>query len=482
MIEFSDYLQDLMNRYSVSASELSEETGIDRTVVYRYMKGKRVPSSVAVVEKLADALQISEKERKRLLQEYDKAILGESMVFSYQYIQKMLLDLDSLNENIFVEKTSWSTTIEMRTENNFVCLHSQEEIITCILDLFRHAAYFDDSTEDLVVIMQPTYEDVQRFIPSIFKDKSMKVRQLICMEQNSRKDYKNLILLNNVLQPCFFLPNYEAVYYYDDLHAHINGMSFMPNIIIARDYVIQFDYKMEEGTVFQSREYAQVVRRQAERMFAESRSLLEKGQVSDMMENLLGTLKGRDAVSLSCQPCMGKCLDKSITQKHMRAFPGKDEFIASLFDVHGEWSEESYEESAPMRKAVSYGSIRGLNEFMRTGIIDEFPKTLYTPLAPAERLTVLKRMIELMQRGIIQYYFISDEIPLPTHVECYADVKSKQFLISKVSDGTILQLAINEKSLYNAFFAYLEYLDKKGLICSFEESLACMQKLYEKYL
>ena len=56
MLGFSEYLQNFMKINSISMVELSKETNIDRTVIYRYVKGTRVPSDINIVIRIADAM------------------------------------------------------------------------------------------------------------------------------------------------------------------------------------------------------------------------------------------------------------------------------------------------------------------------------------------------------------------------------------------------------------------------------------------
>ncbi len=462
-----------MVKHQVTASYLAQETGIDRTVIYRYMKGKRLPADADVAEKIADALQMSEEEKRRFYQGYDKAVMGESMVFSYQYIQQILDDLENMDENALTDNTKWQTTIEMRMDKPMAELKSKEEIETCVHDLFRCVAGTNKVHEELWMIMQPEYDGIQRHIPQIFKGKDVTVKQLICMEQSREKDYKNLMIFAKIVNPCFQLENYEAYYYYDDLEGHINGMTFMPNILLARDYAVMFDFAMETGAIFRGGEFVRIVQDYVWRAFKESRSLLGKGQAPSMLERLLGSTRGVDMLGLSGQPCMGACIGRDVMENHIHMFEGRDEFIEAM--------SETYESVLPQMSVSTYASLKGLEEFMRSGCIYEFPSKLYSPLNMEEKRAILWRMIEVARSGIVKYRFISEAVKLPRHVQIYANLKEKKLIINKISGDDIWQLVINERSIYKTFFSYLEYLERKDMICDEKKSLEMMCGLYERY-
>lgn len=481
MLGFSEYLQNYMKTNSISMVELSKEVDIDRTVIYRYVKGTRVPSDLNIVVRIADAIQMSVSEKKELLREYDKLVFGESVVYSYQYIHKLLWNLEKLDIES-VPMNSWRSVHELKMDAPIVELKAREEIVTYLMDFFQFLSEQNNAAEKILLIMQPVYDEIQRFILWNFRESNMAIEQILCMEQNVNQSYKNLEVFYEIIPLCFSLSKYNVYYYYDALNSHINNMMVMPNVLIAQDYVVQFDYKMEQGIVVKDATYAAAMRKQYQSMLAESRSLLVRGKDPETFSEQAIECGNKISRCLSKQLCMAACLDRELLERCIYPVPGKEKFIEMLLGTRGRWEGMQFIDSEyETFGMVSYGNGKGMEEFMVTGRIKEIPEMLYEPLSSEERMRVLKRMIFLAENGKIHYHIISDKVELPDRVQAYWDENRKSFVLNQVVKEEIRHIAIEEQSIYRTFQMYLEYLEKKELIYSEPESLDYLIKLQKKY-
>lgn len=467
-----------MKKNEISMVELSKETDIDRTVIYRYVKGTRVPSDINVVIRIADAMQMSVREKKHLLEEYDKLIFGEEMVYSYQYIQKLMRELERMKEETGVLLSSqWSAVHELKVATPIIELKNREEIVNYILNFFQYVAGQNKTSDRIYLVMQPIYQDIQKFIPQIFKNSNIQIEQIVCLEQNFNQSYENLQVLQEILPACFALTEYEIYYYYDVVNNHINRMSVMPNLIINNDHVIQFDYKMKHGVVVNDAVYAETMWKQYAAIRQDTHNLCAHGNVMECFYGLDCTIEGM----MSDQVCMGACIGRKILEKNIYPIPGKKEFIDSIIETYGDWEGIKYRGTVNrMKTIVSYGSHEGIKEFMKSGRITEFPNALYAPLSLEERRLVLQRMIVYARSGGIRYRFVIDNFSLPRSIQIYWSEKQKQLVINQVLENDMRRVSVEEHSIYRTFQYYLEYLEKKELLCSEEESLQYLVELLKK--
>jgi len=338
MLGFSEYLQNFMKTNSISMVELAKETDIDRTVIYRYVKGTRIPSDMDTVARIADAMQMSVSEKKYLLKEYDKLVFGKPMVYSYQYIKKLLRSLERPDRNVISVNEQWKTVSKVKMDAPIIELMTKEEIITYILDLFRYVAETADASEKIFLVMQPVYDEIQRLIPQIFRRCNVRLEQIVCMEQNINQSYKNLETFYGILPPCFLLPGYDVYYYYDSLGNHLNTMTSMPNILIVRDYVVQFDYEMEHGFVLKNDIYAAAMRRQYNKMRKESCSLLVRGNSAETENNYIMQMDLKNGGCFFEQLCMRICLDRGMLDRIISSGIEKEKYINLLQDMWERWS------------------------------------------------------------------------------------------------------------------------------------------------
>ncbi len=97
MSAFSNLLEEYMRQNDIHISKLSQLSEIDRTVVYRYVKGTRVPSSIGTVNLFSDVLCLTNKERDLLIEAWECEVWGKELVSSYNHIQQMLINLQECN-------------------------------------------------------------------------------------------------------------------------------------------------------------------------------------------------------------------------------------------------------------------------------------------------------------------------------------------------------------------------------------------------
>ena len=478
MTGFSKYLQAFVKKRKISMVDISKETGIDRTIVYRYIKGSRVPSNAGIVIKIANAMGMSDSEKKYLLEEYDKLLLGEPLVSSYQHVNKLI---GALSERLHSFTSQLDKTQDLKMNSPVMELNSKGEIVAYILELFRFIAEKKNSSNKVCFIMQPFYREIQNLTLQLFNHSNIRIEQIVCLEQNISRGYENLRVLQEVLPLCYVLSKYEIYYYYDLMDSHINAMSFMPNLIIAGNQVIQFDYKMDYGVVIKDSTYVKAIYKQYELLRRETRSLLRGGSVLKILPKFaknkdLDIFYGAKKM-VSRQLCISACLDREMLTNHIYSVSGKEEFIKALLRRYGDWNGETSLNFGKRSMVISYGTLKGMEEFMETGKIVEFPESLYSPLMPEERRIVLQRMIILMKQGCMSYRFMANDIDFPREVQLSCFNHQKIVVVNRVMESKILQVMVDELSIYRTFSLYLEYLEKKNLYYSESETLHCLENM-----
>lgn len=469
-----------MQENDISIVDLSKETGIDRTVVYRYIKGKRIPSDIETVIRIADALQMSVSEKKYLMDEYDKLTLGEPLVHSFQYVQNLFRQLDAYCGTDICSYKMWHSNYDFVMEHSVIALHGKEDICLFIQDLLRYVAGQQESCLELRMIMQLVYEDIQSSIIQNFSNHDIAVEQIVCLEQNRKHSHENLKVLQGILNLCFGLENYQVFYYYDSLGRKNNRMIVFPNIIILGDYVVQFDYYMENGVAVCDPVYVEMICQCYEEIKEDTKKLLMQGNDQVKAEKYILSLLHEDMGVVFREMCKGACIGREILLKRLKEFPGKQDLIKQIVNQHGDWNGKVYHVS--MEKHVrSYGSKEEIHKFMETGLINEFPVDLYEPLSMDERILVLHRMIQLAKAKYMIYRFVDDAVYLPKHIQVYWQGKQKLIVINQIQKQSIVQVVVNEPSIYRTFQMYFEYLEKKGLLKGEQESLACLEQMLQEW-
>lgn len=481
MSNFSEYLESYMMERSITSSMLAEESNIERTVIYRYIKGKRIPKEIEIVIHLADSLHMNIQEKSKLIDEYDKLTMGEITVNSYKYVSKLMEKLIVTEHQSLFHQWRRKTLKDILLKNGSVLLNSREEIMSRVHSLFEYAVMKEGDTT-VHVIMQPVYDSIQNFILPFFEGTNVKIEQIICLEQSLSKSYKNLEIFQRILPLCFKEIKYKVLYYYDFLVHHINERTWMPNIIMVGDYILQFNFSMNQGIIIKDKDYVKGMAKEYENLIRQTRTFLLNGETVSNLLAIYSSEQIKNGNVIFWQPCMGACISRDLYEVYLNSFPEKEVLIEEMISRHGDWKGNTYfpPKNGP-EKIISYCKWDGLDVFMKSGIIQEFPLKFYRPLVMDDRKKLLDRMICLAESGLFRYRFLCDEIILSDNIMFCLNDDSNGIYLNQIEEGRLVQVEVKEQGIYRAFWYYLEYMEKKGMVTSEKESLEKLKRLREKY-
>lgn len=492
MSKFSKHLEYYMNEHEITVADLVEETGMDRVTIYRYVKGTRNPTDVLIVETLLDALRVRIAEKKEFLEEYDRLIMGDQIVDSYKYVNKLLKELKNISQNQYTRERTWKKIVKMPIEDRTISLEGTKEIEMCAAAFFENVVKRADENTSVYFLIQPVYKSLQELMISSFRGKKIKIEQIVCLEQNIQKSYRNLEVFRQLLPVCFDDMNYDVRYYYSSLTEHINEMTWMPNLIFSDSYVLQFDYEMEYGVFIDNKEYAESVHKKYKHFKNSSEKFLFKTEGLDSTQKLykemLGNFKNfigtEDMVvnTLFVQPCLGMCVSSDIYEKYLYPMPMKEMFIKGMTATRGDWDKFTHlhnGQNIPL-KTENYFQLNGLKDFMDNGRIREFPTSFYTPLSKETCKILLKRMFVLLEEGGMSYRILNDELEIPINI-CFYLGSGNCMFINLVKNDAFIQIQVVESGICQVFRQYLEYLEEKKLISSPEKSKELLREFAKQY-
>lgn len=110
MKNFSCVLSEFVKERKVNISALSSETGIERTLLHKFISGTRTPSDMKIVLKLSEGLMLSCDEKENLCSSYRFTSLGEEGYENCRTAQRIFRILsdyscpDIITEHISSEK------------------------------------------------------------------------------------------------------------------------------------------------------------------------------------------------------------------------------------------------------------------------------------------------------------------------------------------------------------------------------------------
>ena len=91
--DFAKVLSDYIHEKNVNVYSMAQFCDLDRSTMYKFINGKRRPSSISLVRKMADFMLLTPAEYQLLSEAYRISLVGPEIYFRRKYIWKFLQNL-----------------------------------------------------------------------------------------------------------------------------------------------------------------------------------------------------------------------------------------------------------------------------------------------------------------------------------------------------------------------------------------------------
>lgn len=237
MYSFQEYLKEFFEINKLSYSNAEKLSGINRTVLSRYVKGLRVPKNEEVVYKLISGLHMTEEEGQHICDAYSRVQVCKEFFVNYNTVKK-IIDV-KVNETAAV--SALETDKVVISENVTEVLGGKEDILRIFRYMLKDAAFLkiDVKTEYLelqnIVLEMITYMQEDGVIEQIIELEDLK------WQYCERKLERVARLLPVLLQR-----KNSNIYYYVDKNQCEEG-SVGPNCVITDKGILMFTDELAKG-------------------------------------------------------------------------------------------------------------------------------------------------------------------------------------------------------------------------------------------
>ena len=131
-------------------------------------------------------------------------------------------------------------------------------------------------------------------------------------------------------------------------------------------------------------------------------------------------------------------------------------------------------------RLVHYFTERGLDEFIETGVLAEYPESYVRPLTVQERIQIIDRFLEISRQDHIEFGMIRDEkLHLQKSVNVFLSSACGLTLILYDEKQGLRHMLIDEPSICHAFGIFISQMAEKRDVFSEEETRQIMMKKTE---
>lgn len=436
MSDFSDFLERLIQEDGYSVYGFAQEAGVDRPTLHRVLKGQLVPSA-PFFQKVVKTLRLFPQERERLLENYNILKNGESVFYQRAYIKKRLERFNDLAAGF---------------------------------PPISAGRYFAGQTELLrssVSCIRGEYND------------RMEIHHLIRFHKSIGSHPHNLKMLFDALLFSFSsVDGYDPRFYYENVSPHANPSSLFHSYLITTKCVLCFSEEDKLAALIREPEMRMCYEQRFQQTFADAQPLLRRAvsleEAYQMGEAFYQGKKARDQfIASGGFPCLALCCTPGLLYSARRDESTGVRTIVERTCRHFECLEHS------TKTCVAMTTVDCFSQFLKTGRSDSLPEQFFRPFTHSERVSILKRLLSLIQAGRVELHLMNPaRFHFPDQISIHASADEKCVIYAYPSNGHGgINVQIQEKTLRQAILGFLSGLPESGLLYTVKESEAILRNL-----
>jgi hypothetical protein len=436
--------------------------GIERTVFYKYEKGKRLPQMLETIEEIADKLLLTVEEKAELIRLWNVERIGKCLFHQREEVKELL---ENLNEytTFHMDSSKFIINCEISDDKIIHVAETEIELQMYIRNILKYEV--GKGNFEVRMCVQPRYHFLLEALLEYSEYSSFSVTQLVCFHKQRDTIINNLKYLKEILPMAFCLPDYKVKVYYEHAEHHINSMSILPNVILTGEFVILFSYDGKEGIIYREQQIYDFYSSLYENMSKQCKCISTNiGTVEEYMNAIIN----KDYMYFINQnPCFGIGFTREFLDKMLLPdIPDRSAFIEIVVsDIERRIQE--YEKHA----CQAFFTKKGTVKFLETGRDNEYPSELYRHLTAEEAKQLIQSLCENTESFYVHNSLIDDEkfhyeSDVIIHVEIGGTV------IFQKPDGQFRRkfVILEENSINEMFVDFLDNLEKMQYIKSKEET------------
>ena len=480
---FTELLEQHIRESGYMNYEVAKAAKISRVNLQRYISGMRLPSP-DIFESILSAIPMSREERDEFREAYDLAADGKDTYYLRKFIREMLEG---------VTDQTGTDQIPVFTEN---CADEDDiQIIDGKISVERFiwsglAKYRDEERGGSGLLYLPA----DKFFPGRIlpmhrgEEKAalpnLKITQMIPLSKRADQaedQFYNLRVLKNLL-PLYFHAgsSYETCYYYQKNAEEPGYGAIYPYYGIFENSVILFSGDMEHAVRIRNKELVKKYRR---RFLSSIHGAAMKpfvtyfedtvGMLEFLMKHDTERTEETERYWIEYQPCFTLAADEKLIESVLGPEIRKETNVLLGALRRAEIVRNS-------ARLVQYFTQSGLEEFVETGVLTEYPEEYVRPLTIEERIRAIDCFLETSSRENIEFGMIRNEC---LHVEkainvFWSSACGLNLILHDEKQG-LRHMLVDEPSICHAFYTFISRMAEKRDVLSKDETNKVMMEKRE---
>lgn len=470
MSEFNSLIKEYMNRCRITSTELAEGTGLGN-IVYKYVRGTRIPGSPEAVEQISDYLNMSNADRIKIRELWRIEHFGADRIELWKQIETFLKNFQIAP--VQSEECLYNPdALHGISAKGMTYLYGSLNVYQAILSILVHAG--DAPVSAVVQPNDPQLREclimADRFNPALtihnivrFFPRSNDISVPVSM---------NLSLLQDVVRMTFSSESYYSYYYYSDGSLN-EKWPLYTSYIVTEKYALLFgrgDSSMS-GILTTDEAMIRDLKSSFSQLMQESRPLISRTDNQyDQMESYYSILEEgsepRPLIQFSMQPCLCPFLSRDMIDKYINHDIPGIESVEDSFLRHMQWYRQEMPGSV---KCII--SVDGVRRFLDTGRLDELLDYLYSPISVKDRVRVVRHWMSAISEDTV-YFLPTDSFPVQYGLTIITS--PSYFTTAFISHGKVNTFISREPTISSAFWDYFSHIYSRDSM-PFDEGISLIE-------
>ncbi len=252
---FSDLLGKHIAAKAIKSNEMAQFCGIERSFMYKIIKGTRHVANMDTVLLMAEYLRLTPSERNDFIESYKISVDG----LENYYRRKSILEL-------FENFKKYSEIYSTPTPAPLSCFPDTPGVSTItgqneINHQLFYILFLESRTNDpqIRLLIQPDSDFLMNLLPTLgYENKNLSISHIICFNSSdqltiNKKNY-NLTCLKKILPVYCCACKYNVYYYYGELVHSSNELLLFPYLVLTSRHAFLLSRDMRSGILFQTEE------------------------------------------------------------------------------------------------------------------------------------------------------------------------------------------------------------------------------------
>ena len=422
---FGEKLQKIIENNEINVYRLTQQAGIERTMIHKIISNTRIPDA-EYVRRLIAALPVSPFEQEELQTAYNISKDGELLYNQRGQVKRLIEKMYDLQKLYPAIETAAPRVEENADRPEIEVIRGELSLNRLVDDVLRREALEPNPYVFLTIPHEYTFFFDSLFLHSC-KNPALKVECLFEFSKNAdiaREKYNaNLDIIDTLLP--FIMhggSNFTAYYVYSVYPAKYTATIPMPYFVGTSGCVVAIAADLQSAIVYRNAGVTNQYRQAFDNLKGKGQPLIGSLASMEDIAKWYAENADKDSTTLSgfgSHPCIAMYYDRvTLNALMLPDLPNRDVLLNVLETVYHGTNRMLRNGNNP-----SYFTLEGFDVFVREGRIETISEAFLRPYTPAARAGVIRKMIADTESGLMLYRVINTA-KIRTPSKFYADVFS----------------------------------------------------------